>query len=429
MRDKTRRAVETAKTLLIVLLSASALWLIVGSGLFGRQLDTVLERRGAAAPPRAGTAAAADALPIGLAVVNENGCYGVRYDQEAVAALFTRFAPLLNEVLSSTGEPEQATAAEWERALTSAPCVYFDFEGTIPLRVLSAWLSGQENAGLTASARRLLLRGGDGAVALFYQDGEGLCHVCQAQVADPAHLTAAVNSVEPNGAFFACQSPDYAVLAADALITPQTPSPREYTAADLLAQDQQERLETLLDALSFPAGITTLYETPEGWRARSGNDMLTVVAGSTATYRSTREEARYPVTPAEGESDLTAAVNAARALVMDALEPWLGGARLYLLDAREISEKSWQMEFGYALGGIPVRVGEEPAATVLVDRGYIIQYDLHLRTYAAQEQTALILPQAQAAAVAAVGERERPYLQLAYRDGGENVRIGWIAGS
>lgn len=426
MENKGRRLVEAGKSLLIVLLSVSALWLIVGSGLFNRQFDTVLERARYDVQPAAQIRL--DIQPQCMAVVNREGCCGVQYDQQQLTGLFDRFAPLLGEALSGTDAPESITQGEWERALTEAPAVYFDFGGGIPLSTLSGWLSGGENDALSAVARRLLLGQREGKAALYYQDAHSLqYYVCRAQVTDLSHLSGAVNAIAPNGAQFACQSPDYAMLAADTLISPQTPTPEDFTAADPLSQEREQRLADLLEALSFPTGITAVYDTPQGWRARSGNDMLTITAGSEVTYRSTREEGRYPVAGAEEESELTRAVNAARRLVLDALEDRMGQAQLYLLDVRRQSAGCWQVEFAYSLDGIPVRSGRDGrAATVLVDQGYITQFDLYLRSYTATEQTRMLLPQAQAAAIAAL-EGEGKYLKLCYRDGGDQARAGWVA--
>ena len=169
--DKKRRVVEGLKNLLIVALTCSALWLIADSQVF--QVSGLLGRHqhseGAAAP---GPVQSQRLLPVRMAVMSQSGCCGIQYDSADLGAAYDRMAPLLNEALSGAGEPRTVSREEWERMLTSAPGMYFDFQGAIPLRVLSGWLSGQSNPGLTGSARHLLL----GVIAIIAQKHDLLPH-------------------------------------------------------------------------------------------------------------------------------------------------------------------------------------------------------------------------------------------------------------
>ena len=111
-----------------------------------------------------------------------------------------------------------------------------------------------------------------------------------------------------------------------------------------------------------------------------------------------------------------------------ALDPWRGEADLYLEQVETVARNSWRMQFRYVLNDTPVQVRQRGyAATVLVEDGYITEFELQLRTYSALEQEALILPQAQAAAVLQQLGQEGSLLQLRYQDNGEQVQPGWIA--
>ena len=427
--DKGRRVIETLKNLLIVALTCSALWLVGESQVF--QVVGVLGQSG----QRAGTAVDKNAqgqtvLPVRMAVMSQGGCCAVQYGSEELESCFDRMAPLLNEALSSAGTPQPISQEEWARALTSAPGVYFDFQGSIPLQILAGWLSGQENTHLTAKARHLLLAvGEDSGVVLAYRDEDsGQYFASPARLVNFSHLQSAVAQVPPNGAIFACQAANYQMLAPHTIIAAQTPQTREYAVANPLPADEEGRLNVLLDALAFPLGITTIYETPEGRRARSGNDTLSVSNDGLVTYHSTREEERYPVAGGEGDSDLFAAVDAADQLVRGVLDLWRGEARVCLDRVEAQGQDSWRMEFRYILSDTPVQVGQRGyAATVLVDRGYITEFELQLRTYTPLEQTTLILPQEQAAAALVDLGRAGSQLQLRYQDNGDIARAGWIA--
>lgn len=428
--SKRRRVIETLKNLLIAALVCSALWLVRESQMF--RVSGVLEtpRHSQEKDPQQNTPSGT-LFPLHMAVMSQGGCCGVQYDSQELSALFNRMAPVLNEALSGAGSPEPITREEWEALLISAPGVYFDFQGAIPLQVLSGWLSGQENPGLTARARHLLLAADDrGGVVLAYRDEDsGQYAACPAQLVSQNHLHSAVAQVPSNGAVFACQAADYAqMLAPYTIIAAQTPQPLEYTASNPLPAGEEQRLNELLEALSFPLGITTVYDTPEGRRARSGNDTLSISNDGLVTYYSTPEEQRYPVTAAEGDSAVFAAVDSAARLVRGVLDLWRGEARVYLEQVEAQGQDCWRVEFRYALNDTPVQVGQRGyAATVLVERGYITQFELQLRTYAALEQTTLILPQKQAvAAMAELGETGSQ-LQLRYQDNGELVKAGWVA--
>lgn len=427
--SKKRRVIETLKNLLIVALTCSALWLMGESQMF--RLSGLLSspRQSEATAVSAGTQGPA-VRPMHMAVMSQSGCFAAQYSAQELDAVFDRMAPLLNEALSSADMPRPITREDWERALVSDPGVYFDFQGGIPLQVLSAWLSGQENTGLTASARHVLLAAdGEGGVQMAYRDeSNGQYFACPARLVNLSHLQSAVDQLPPNGAIFACQAANYSALAPHTIISAQSPLVREYAAANPLPETEKDGLNRLLEELSFPLGITTIYDTPEGRRARSGNDTLSISNNGLITYYSTREEQRYPVTGSEGDSTLLAAVDSAFRLVRGALDLWRGEASVYLEQVESVGRESWRLEFCYALNDIPVQVGQRGyAAAVLVEEGYITEFELQLRTYTPLEQSTLILPQAQAAAALVqlngVGSR----LQLCYQDNGDLVKTSWVA--
>lgn len=428
--SKMRRVIETLKNLLIVGLVCSALWLVRETRMF--RMPGMLE------PPRhsqqsgaAQGAYSAAISPLRMAVMNQSGCCGVQYDSPELATAFNRMAPVLNEALSGAEMPRPMTREEWEALLLSAPGVYFDFQGALPLPVLAGWLSGQENPVLAARVRHLLLAsdGREGVVLAYRDEDSGQYFVCSAGLVSLNHLQSVVAQVQPNGAVFACQAADYAkLLAPYTLITAQTPMPREYTASNPIPAEEEQRLDELLEALSFPLGITTVYDTPEGRRARSGNDTLSISNDGLVTYYSTPQEQRYPVTASEGGSPVYAAVDSAARLVRGVLDLWQGEARVYLEQVTEQSQDSWRMTFRYALNDTPVQVGRRGyAATVLVEQGYITEFELQLRSYAGLEQTTLILPQRQAAAAMAQLGKDGGQLQLRYQDNGDVVKAGWVA--
>lgn len=427
--SKKVRVIETLKTLAIVALTCSAVWLVWESRVF--QVAGVL---GAVGPDVGMTqtenVGSRNVLPVRMAVMSQSGCCAIQYGEEDMNGTFGRMASLLNEALSSAEAPREITGEQWQKLLTSAPGVYFDFQGGQPLAVLAGWLSGQENAQLTAYARHLLLAAdGKGGVLLAYrEEGTDSYFTCAAPLVNLSHLQSAVTQAEPNGAVFACQAANYGMLAPWTIISAKTPQPREYSVYNPLPVQEEDRLNELLEMLAFSLGITTIYETPEGRRARSGNDTLSVSNEGLVTYYSTREEARYPVTAGEGESELFAAVDGAGSFVREVLSLWQGSGRICLEQIEPQGDGVYRMTYCYVLDDIPVQVGQRGyAAAVLVDRGYITEFEIQLRTYVPMEQTTLLLPQAQAAAALAQLGRSGSQLELRYQDSGDVARAGWVA--
>ena len=420
-----RRVIEAGKNLLIVGLTCSALWLASQSPLLG-QLPGVLEGN---LPEQTQTGeqvgqSGSVAVPLRMAVMNAGGCCAVQYTEQ-LQSLFSRVAPVLGEVLSAAGAPEQVDRARWEAALITAPGAYFDFQTGVPFPVLTGWLSDRSNPQLSDAARHILLSGGEQGVQLYYRSArDGEFYVCSAPSVNADYLKTITEQEEANGAIFAYQSIHYEQIAPDTLIDAQTPTPRVFSIARPSVQEDG-RLEELLERLSFPVGITAVYETPEGLRARSGNDTLSILNNGTVVYAG--EEDRYGVVP--GESAQVSAVESARELVCGVLEPWCGQARVYLSGIEEVGQDSWLICFGYALDNIPVRVGEGGyAARVLVKQGYIRELELRLRTYTALDSTTLLLPARQAAAILADGDRQGSALELCYQESGDTAVAGWVAG-
>ena len=168
--SKIRRIVEGVKTILIVLLSCSALWLAAQTPLAAPMWGLLREEGPQVQPGQSqGEEHGPGGVPMAMAVNlfgapdglslpegTEGARRGIRYDQAACQELFEQVAGPLLEALSSAGEPEEVSRLEWERALTERLGVYLDFQGQVPLPVLVGWLSGEET-GLTASVRLMAL--------------------------------------------------------------------------------------------------------------------------------------------------------------------------------------------------------------------------------------------------------------------------------
>lgn len=430
--NKKKRMTEALKSLAIVALSISALLLAADSQLFGHLPGYQAQREehgeGAVRVEEDGGRVT---LPMAIAVVNSEGCCGMQYSAEQVSALYDQLAPLFGEALVGAGQPVATDPEQWSSCLEHGPGLWVGLQGQMPLSVLTRWVAGTENPVLTGYAEHLLLCvDEEHAVHLYFQDpGDGQYYVCPVEQVSAAYLRNALEQVPVNGARFAGQVQGLEGVQQHLLVSQQLPQPAEYTAVCPLDTDGQARLEMLLEQLAFPVEITTVYDTPEGRRARAGNDTLTISDDGLVSYESTPEEGRYPVDEVVGATPEYWAVESARKLACGLLEHWSGQGGLYLSRVEQVTQDSWRVEFRYELDNIPALVGSRGyAASVLVEQGFITQYELQLRTFTQREgQTTLVLPLRQAAAVMEQLDQPGSCLRLCYQDSGGILRAGWVA--
>lgn len=423
MRDK-RRAIEWGKDALIALLTLSAAWLLTmtplvqDSGVLG--LLSPRESPGTGLPVEG---SGRMMRPVRLAVTGAGGRYGVQYDEERLEELFLPLGALLGDALSSAGEPASITEAEWRNCLGEGKNIYFDFQGEAPLAALGRWLQSQEAAGteLDGCARRVLLCAGAGdQVLLCWQEaGSGQFFRCPTALTQTLHLDPMVERITPNGAHFAFESQELArLLDPYTLVAEGEQGGAEYAVSVPL--EGAAGTGKTLEALSFSGQNHAAVSGGEVYL--DGGDRLVVDGGGTVTYRAA-QPGKYPVGPT-----LADGVDGARALAERTLGAMCGEARLYLISARE-EESGLRVNFGYLLDGCAVRLdGGGWAAEFWVREGFITQFTLRFRSYAASGERALLLPIDKAAAMLPDLTDGRRELVLQYWDGGgERVSPSWVA--
>ena len=412
-QNKKRRALEIGKDVLIVLLACSALWLAAHTQL-GRPLHALIreEEPRASSGYEQGEIRAEAALPMAMAVnipgemAGPDGetalaRYGVQYDQEGCQTLFQQVAGPLVEALSSAG-------------------ININM---IPMRVLTGWLVGEERD-WPATVRRLVLSVWEDGVALCYHDQkDGGYYRCQSEVADPVTLMDTLSAWTGNGALFAFESEHYAQLAPDTLLLETIPAQGTYTASNPVGGGQAD-LEEIIQDLGFSLNTTSFYSADEQV-ARNEDDSVRLSDRGVLVYTAGENSGRYTVAGARGMATLEDSVELCRQLVMTTLGARCGEARLYLMSA-EATQTGWEIEFGYQLNGVPVRLERGYAARFLVEGEQVTQFTLYFRNYVSGGDTASPLPLRQAIAALVAEGLEGEELVLIYPDsGGDTLTAGW----
>ena len=424
-----RRLIELGKDVLIVLLTCFALWLAGRTQLMGPLSGLLSEEKPQTSPEQnqsEGQIESVHPMRITASLPVEGGSgvrCAVQYDEAACDALFQQVAGLLVEALSSAEEPEAVTREVWEQALTTAPGLCFDFQGTMPLPVLNRWLAGDDGT-LTACVRRLALAVRGDGVALFYQSEEdGGYYCCRTEVVNPAHLEQGLAGLSGNGAFYAFEDETYQMLNPDTLLTAQAPAPAVYTAA-VPAPGGQEGLSRLMEDLGMSPGSSVFYPAGDEQVARSGSESIRLSDSGAVFYLAGEEDGHFSLSEGSGMADW---VEYCRQLAAASVGRRCGQARLYLQSVQETAG-GWTVDFGYSLNGIPVWLESGYAARFIIQQNRVEQMVLYLRSYTQTGESTAVLPARQAAAALESQGLTGEELLLVYLDsGGDTVSADWAA--
>lgn len=422
------RVLEFGKSLLILLLAVSALFLLSRTQISGElvsELQNLFERpaEDEVKSPSAKISSAAF-HPIRIASCQNGLRYGVQYNQDETDEVFSSLSIILNEALGSAGLPEEISEREWREALCSTG-IYIEYLYPVPLYALSSLSDGEQGtAELPGPARRICVAADqDGGVSLYYiNEEDGAMYVCTTTLSSEFHLDAAIAEWAPNGAQFAFEVAGMETLEPYTLLT-RTPQPVVYRASNPLIDDAA-RLNQLLSALTFRSQGTML-DPVSGGQIVENNDSLRLSADGVVTFHTVGDEEYRFLLPG---SDRQTALKYVQAIAEDTVGVWCGQARICLSGVEETAD-GLVIAFQYSLNGAPVALPDgNEAARFVIHNGAITDFSLYLRSYAATEEISLVLPVTQAAAAMDALNADGKELTLLYQDsGGEELRAAWIA--
>lgn len=430
MKGKGRsRLIEWGKTLLIILLAISAASLL-GRTQFSEdmanEVKNLLNRTSVTNSEQMDTQTTpATILPMHITINLDDGQrFGVQYDMEATDTVFSSVSTLLSEALSSADAPQKINERSWRTKLASAG-IYLDLYYPIPLSVLSGQLGeGESNSALSGTARRLCLAAEqDGSVSLFYlNEVDGFFYSSATTLSRAIHLDPVLEGQSPNGALFAFEVPGMERVVPYVLLT-STPRPVIYQSGNPLLTDSA-RLGELLSMLSFQSRGTQL-DPAVGGPLVEGNDSLRLFDTGLLTFHTIGDSDFRFLLP---DDTLQSALEYTQKLANTTVGAWCGAASLCLAGVEEDAGRV-EISFQYCLDGIPVELPEgNVAARFVVRNGAVTDFSLYFRTYTATDETTLILPELQAAAILDAAAGRENELTLLYQDkGNESVGAGWVA--
>lgn len=416
---------ERVKTLLIVLLAFSALYMIgkiteySDVDLFARQDLAAGEAE--AAEDRSGVYLQC-ARPLVASLTTDSGerC-GLRYGSSSVNELYQRYSAALAEALGSAGESVPVSFEEWEQAL-SGPGVYFDFINALPLRSLAVWL-GSDMTGTTAAehgAARMCLSRQDEETAFYYiREQDGLCYRCDTLTT----LSTELSGFAANGALFAFEAgEDYENTDPYSLLVGSLPELYEPTAENPLGAGFS--YESLIESFGMNSYVALAYSEADGTNVYVDGDAALRISDSGELSFHQSYGGLMPVSGGETGS-AEDVIDAAYRLAESVTAPYRGSCEI-MLSSCEYSEstREYTMSFIYVTQGLVVRLpGGVGAAEITVRNGYITDAAFLLRRYGQTEVAAQPLPEKQAFVLAGSHPGEP---LLCCLDEGERTHLGWI---
>ena len=421
MNRRSRRDLLQNAAIAGLALSALLLMLLVVSYESGRHgqlpsLNGLLPQTPAGQTPPVSDLTAM-AAPVDLVVTSEygrGGCLLAGGDQ----AMGEQLLRLVREAMGSAAGAEEVTE-EVFRAALNGPGIYCDYLTALPADLLASRL-GVELTGVGA-VRRILLSAEEEQVRLYLWDGQGPVLRC-ATALPPGVVREAAALFDTDGTFFAFDSPEdyghldpYSVLRTEKAVLPA-----------LDAVPAAPDLETLLDRLNFNVHTHVRYPLSDG---------TVVIEEAPRTLRVHPDgTVRYTggTSPAEGllaaaapreEPGAVEAVLAVGRLVSQ-LHPDAGDAVWYLSGCEETAE-GCRVSMDYLVGGVPVYFSDDrPALEAEISGGAIVSFTLRCRRYTQTQESAVLLPVRQAAAVAE--DYPGAYLTLGHVDFLSACRPQWL---
>lgn len=410
-----------AKTGLIVLLTASAVTLLIFSGMFASNGPHAAAAGGQDTQQQSGgvNMVVSVAGPYVIVVTDGSGSHcGLMYDGTELRQAYDRLSAYLGEAFGSAGEPKSVTEADFQAALKKRG-VYFDFAYPQPLSLLSAaiGITMTSSAMDHASSRFCIAVEGDDVALYYYRSKNGAYYRCATAISSAA-LESKLSDWPSNGANFLFET-DYGYNLVDNCFV------IEKGQAQLHAVTAQNPVGGNFN----PAGLASLFGI-NGYMAHhypetdgtdvyvDGNKILRIYTDGTVIFKNSGAVGggRDPGFSA----DIAAASKAASATIGST-----GGVALPKLTYVGYDEKSgaYTVRYGYEINDCPVSMGSGSAAQFTVVDGVVTEAELHFREYSYSGEDDAPLPAVQVMALVQAKGGGTPL--LCYVDNGKSVCAGW----
>ena len=416
----SKKIIGRAKTGLIMLLAASAVTLLILSGMFDLKGPHAAAVNGqdTQQPNGGGNASISVAGPYVIVITDGSGSHsGLMYDGTELRQAYDRLSAYLGEAFGSAGEPKSVSEKDFQAALKERG-VYFDFAYPQPLSLLAAAIgTTMKSSALDHSSSRFCIAVEGDDVALYYfRSKNGGYYRCATAISSAA-LESKLSDWPSNGANFLFET-DYGYNLVDSCFVIEKGQAQLHavTAKNPVGGDfDPSGLASLFGINSYMAHK---YPESDGTEVYvDGSNILRIYTDGTVTFKNSAV--------GDGDdpgfsADIAAAAKAATASVGS-----IGGAASAKLTSVGYDEESgaYTVRYGYEISGCPVSMGSGSAAQFTVVDGVITEAELHFREYSYSGEDDAPLPAVQAMALVQAKGGGTPL--LSYVDNGESVRASW----
>ncbi len=410
-----KRFKEPLKTLLILLLTASAVFLAWKGSLFSAFFP---EKPSPVTPSpeiqeQSYTAAA---LPFAAAVRGPGGlCCGVKYDALAMAELYEGFSAILSETLGSAEAPEVISRFVWQDRLQEES-LYLDYGFDLPISVVAAWVGVEAPwAGRETGSAFLLDHNGAGNVRLNYRGGDGRFFQC-ATAASWATLRVQLEEYRPNGASFAFEQPVLDDCAPFLLVLEKLPPLYGVSAS----ADRTAAAGVFAELFGVNLSGQSRYTEADGTLVYPGeNGVLRLWADGSIGYNPSEQKGQAASSAADQ-------IEGARKLLETIHASFAGEESLSLRSAE--ADEAWDLTllFCYVLDGIRLDLPGGPAARAVWKEGRLSELMIRPQSCRRSQEVFRLLPEKQAAAAAGSLRRESAPELILLEAGEERFDPGWV---
>jgi hypothetical protein len=429
--------IELCKTLGIFLLLFSAVFLAIKAffvpGLTGKSFDhltsewmSLVGGQDQQTGPKGIQIAAS---PMRIVAISSEGKQCVQYNGEAVEAAFRQVAGQLGQALEMADSPEKITEKEFQAALQKRG-YYFEWMEPVSLSLLCTWLNDNvENRLLSHSARQILLGETEGVPWLYYiNDEDGMYYACR--TGEPLK-----ESLEKEESHFFSSSDTVHFLFetdGDAAADPYLICTDGLIALPVLEWknplETEEGMTQLLTALGFNEGTMSNYQVENGWVFKQDEDAVRFTKSGEVSYTGSGLK-KFSVSAGSGAVTEAEAVEAARQMITQVIEPLCGTlSHFYLEEIQKTEKNTYRLTFGCQVEGVPVFSANGTCGIELQISGTrITALKAQIRQYSLSGEERVLVPERQALAALSGWEDAPVSLFVGYvEDGTGTLGAEWM---
>ncbi|WP_409969713.1 hypothetical protein RFF05_07335 [Bengtsoniella intestinalis] len=364
---------------------------------------------------------AALSTPVSVVVSTSFGRYGSPHISTQDTE-FTLLKDLLAQGLSALSATASGTNEPTFLQAIDSSSIYFDFQLPLPSSVIAGMVGLTETANQTQMQRLVLAPDDTNAVLLYWWDGDDTYAYITTDI-DLVAFYELQESYQADNVFFAFEGSSLSSqlnnLDPFSLFDTTTAAYPQLSATTPTWNET-----TLLTQLGFNPYTNSRYTETNGTQVVfQEDDRLYLSADGTVHYESDGQSRQLTLSLTQSTITAYGLSSSASYLLHSLLSSMMGEASLAISAYTQLDTQTI-ITFDYQIQGIPIALSHgQPAATMVLEGNVVTDLTIYPRQYYQDDSDSLLLPLAQAAAVATRGSN----LTISYVDySASNLSAMWI---